>query len=315
MKRSGIMTTSILISLLVGTSVYAVGSGGGGSVKPSDPKPVNSTNTQNTNTTNTNSTSSTTATTSINTNTSAQPEETPTTNESVESTIEFTNDCSEDIWTCDEWSECDNYGNEERTCSLVTDCAIDTATVEPDTHQPCTTLQCGNKTDLRERVACRLNLTPLAMSRELAIQYLPEECRALTDSTEQTVCIERYKSYQPCWGFTSTEERVSCAKDILGLQENIADDIAECTSQECLTDLQDRVYQLIKFRLYELEERSEELAERGANIDDVTNFIVLILNKKGEFNVATTTDQRRQAILDVRDGWNTFLTIVTPDIQ
>lgn len=334
MRRSEIMIITILISLLVGTSVYAVGSGGGGSVKPYDPEPVDSTNTENTNTTTSNtnvntntSNSNSTSTTESNTNTttSIQPEESTTTSEpiivnsnantnTVPTTTE-TKQCTKDIWMCDEWSACDSYGNEERICTLITDCPTDVTSLEPDSHQPCTTLQCGNKTDLRERVACRLNLTPVAMSRELAIQYLPEECRALTDVTEQTACIERYQSYQPCWGFTSTEERVSCAKDILDLQENVTDDIAACDSQECLTDLQDRVYQLIKFRFYELEERSEELAERGANLDDVTDFIVLILNKKSEFNSATTTDQRRQAIIDVRDGWNTFLTKVTPDIQ
>lgn len=336
MKRWKDIVIVLGISLLVGTSVYAVGSGGGGSVRPTDPEPVNSntentnasntntntnasnTNTANTNSTNTNTTSTTTTNTNninINTNASAEPQEIPSTSEPVEPTTQVTNDCTEDIWTCDEWSACDTYGNEERTCTLIKDCATDTATVEPDKYQPCTTLQCGNKTDLRERVACRLNLTPLAMSRELAIQYLPEECRALTDTIEQTACIERYRSYQPCWGFASTEERVSCARDILQLQENIADDIAACESTECLIDLQDRVYQLIKFRFYELEERSEELAERGANIDEVTDFIVLIINKKSEFNAATTTDQRRQAIIDVRDGWNTFLTKVTPDIR
>ncbi len=325
MKKAGMILSTVTLSLVLGVSVYAVGSGGGGSVKPSDPEPVNSTNS--TSTTNNNNSTTSTDTTTTNTTTSTELQATTTTTEPViidsntnsntntTPIVNETNECTKDVWACDDWSACDIYGNEERICTLIEDCVTDTSSVEPDSHQPCTTLQCGNKTDLRERVACRLNLTPLAMARELDIQYLPEECRAMADSYEQTTCIERYRSYQPCWGFTGTAERVSCAKGILGLQENVADDIAACTSQECLVDLQDRVYQLIKFRFYELEERSEELAERGANLDDVADFIVLIINKKSEFNSATTTEQRSQAIIDVRDGWHTFLTKVTPDIQ
>ncbi|MBI4407017.1 MAG: hypothetical protein HY565_00775 [Candidatus Kerfeldbacteria bacterium] len=302
MKKIWLFASCIGLLLAAGTTVYAVGSGGGGSTRKD---------------TNTNTNTEVAPTEPVNTNTvtntnSNPTTETPTTTATTTTSVQ----CDQDVWECDDWSSsCDQYGNEERTCSLVTDCTTDTTTVQPDTFQPCSHLQCGDKPELRDRVSCRLNLTPLAMSRELEIEYLPEECRAITAAAAQATCIERYQSFQPCWEFTTSDERIECAKDVLGLSATLTDDINACASAECLANLQDRVYQLIKFRLYELEERAEELAEQGANLDTVTDFVVLVIEQKIAFNQATSFEQRRQAILAVRAGWQTFVTAVIPDLQ
>lgn len=310
MKRWLIISIYSAVVLGTATTVFAVGSGSG-----STPKPTNSTNSvnpiheldqpTNTNTTNTSTTANTSTANSVN----------PTTTTATD-TPAIISTCEQDSWSCNNWSDsCDNYGNEERRCTLVTDCANDTTTPDPDRYQPCSKLQCGNEPELRDRIYCRLNLTPAAMSRELEIQYLPEECRAITDTDQQAGCIVRYQNYKPCWNFTSTTERVQCARDILKLSPVLADDIKQCADQACLIKLRDQAYQLIKFRLYELEERAEELAEQGANLGAVADFVAVIVNKKIEFNTATTTEQRRQAILDVRTSWQNFITNVTPDLQ
>jgi NADH:ubiquinone oxidoreductase subunit D len=52
----------------------------------------------------------------------------------------------------------------------------------------------------------------------------------------------------------------------------------------------------------------EKLAEDGkADVNLVADFVTLIANKKAEFNNATTNEQRKQAILDVRKAWKEFV--------
>lgn len=299
----------VLLSIfLIIINVQAVGSGSG-----STPKQTETT----TAIPDTEADDLSTTTAPTNTNTITEIDVTSDNPETVNSNVsETTIDCQQDTWQCDDWSDCDSYGNQERYCWLVEDCDLDTTTAEPNIHQPCAELQCGNKITLHDRVWCRLNLTPAAMNRELAIQYLPEECRVLNDTTAQTACIERYKSYQPCWAIDDNAERVDCARSVLNLQPRLADDIRACVGDiSCYRELQAKVYDLIKFRFYELEERAEALAEAGVSLEAVTDFIVLIIEKKLDFNQATTTGQRRQVILDVRTGWQNFITQASQDIQ
>ncbi|RJP43650.1 hypothetical protein C4587_02835 [Candidatus Parcubacteria bacterium] len=173
-------------------------------------------------------------------------------------------------------------------------------------------LRCGNKAALRERVACRLGLSETELRTELEIQYLPEECRALGADSRQS-CVAQYRAFQPCWQMPLGPGRVACGRQVLKLGPVISEEVKICRGKTgteqaiCKADLRERVFSMIKFRFYELEERAEEILENAENKKPLEDFQVLIETKKQEFNAAGSKEERRQIILDVRSGWQKFV--------
>jgi hypothetical protein len=166
---------------------------------------------------------------------------------------------------------------------------------------------------MRERVVCRLGLAPAGMARENELQYLPELCRAQAAGPARDACIALYKDFDLCWSAPSLDERVACAKGVLGLESNIREQMIACLEKEepestvCADKLRQKVYDLVLFRLYDLEERAEDLLERSVPIDAVADLVVEIEQKKIAFKAATTKEARRQAVLDVRAAWLQFV--------
>lgn len=229
--------------------------------------------------------------------------------------------CTKDVWQCSIWSQsCDIYGNHNRTCDLVSDCAA-VSTPPSATTKRCEKLQCGNLSTLRERIFCRLNLAPAGIARELELQYLPEECRALSDNNAQEACEERYESFQPCWSVPAGRQRFDCARNILKLGPIVSGEVKKCqglTGQaraNCSQDLKNKVYDMIKFRLYDLEQRAERLGERGADLGAVADLEAVIEQAKQDLNNAQTFNQRRQIILDASAAWRNFLKTVKDQVQ
>ncbi|MBI3115134.1 MAG: hypothetical protein HYZ09_01405 [Candidatus Kerfeldbacteria bacterium] len=229
--------------------------------------------------------------------------------------------CGEDTWTCGDWSaDCDADGRQERACSLTDDCPA-VATRPPEQFRSCQRLQCGRLATLRERVRCRLNLTPAGLTRELEIEYLPEECRTQAEGDARQACIRYYRGYQPCWSEPVGEGRFACARRVLNIGQSVRELAQACRGQtgqaraDCAGDLQNQVYDLIKFRFYDLEQRAEGLGERGADLDAVADFITTVEGKKQAFDAAPTTAERRQLILNVRQAWRAFLDRVRDQTQ
>ncbi|MBI2667679.1 hypothetical protein HYX17_02815 [Candidatus Woesearchaeota archaeon] len=170
-------------------------------------------------------------------------------------------------------------------------------------------VKCGNLNTIKERVKCRLELKDYELSQEQGLNYLPEECRKLTFRKE---CINRYEQTQKCWKFPVGDERISCVKGNLNLG-NIKNEVALCnikTSRdktECKELIEEKVYNLIKFRFYDLEERAEELINNGVNAELVADFISEIEFKKIEFNEAKTKEEKKEIILEVRKIWIEFI--------
>src|SRR3989338_3408278 len=103
--------------------------------------------------------------------------------------------CTEDTWSCNHWSpECNTNGEETRFCEMTYDCPGYTSP-QPAGIKECGHLQCGNRANVRDRVACRLSLTRAGLAREYELQYLPEECRLIKSETDQRACISRYRSF------------------------------------------------------------------------------------------------------------------------
>jgi hypothetical protein len=229
--------------------------------------------------------------------------------------------CKKDVWSCSNWSaSCDINGNQSRSCSQTFDCP-GVNTPSPATSQRCDHLQCGGLPSLHDRIACRLNLAPGGIARELELQYLPEECRVMTNKQTQENCEELYKSYKPCWDIPAGQQRFDCARGVLKLGPDLSAAIATCKSlsglqqAQCIEQQRKAVFNLIKFRFYDLEQRAEKLGERGASLQAIAVFETFIETKKQAFDQASGHEQRKQIILDVRQAWQNFINEIKDQVK
>lgn len=219
--------------------------------------------------------------------------------------------CRADTWSCEDWAACDANGSQHRDCRLTVDCPA-VQTTKPTTDRQCPELQCDQAT-MRERIICRLGLSPDGIARENEIKYLPELCRAQVEGAARESCIRLYKDFEPCWGAPTYDERVACAKGALGLQANIREQMIVCLEQEepqatvCADELRQKVYDLVLFRFDDLSKRAEGLIDRSVPVDVAADLIVSIEEKKIAFKAATTKEVRRQSVLDVRAAWLDFV--------
>jgi len=181
-------------------------------------------------------------------------------------------------------------------------------------------IKCGNLSTLKERVSCRLDLDKEEQIEELEVYFMPEECRILTKK-EQDYCIDRYHSVQKCWNFPVGNERVSCVKVVMNLgntknEKQSCSNLDENEKSICLTDLQNKVYNLIKWQFYDLEERAEDFMIRGlAKREDAIDFISKTELSKVDFNQAKTKEERKNIILDVRANWKEFVNVVRENLR
>ncbi len=173
-------------------------------------------------------------------------------------------------------------------------------------------LKCGNLAAREERVRCRLNLGEQEYARENELLYLPEECRELTGDRKNN-CINLYKKTQICWEFPVGEPRIQCVRENLNLGRNLSSEIKGCDGRgteraQCISDVREKVFNVIKFRFYDLEERAEKLLEeKKVSQDDVVSLVSKLEEKKVEFNNASTIAQKRAIILEVRQIWREFV--------
>lgn len=259
-------------------------------------------------------------------------------------------DCTGDLWTCSNWSACGRDGYQARTCTAGYDCP-DIVTPKPSERQRCTPsrtttpapspvrrtaptptpaptpvpagesqLVCGNLATLEERVTCRLGLAPEVLERELAAQYLPEECRAISEAITRSTCIARYQSLRPCWSQPIGPLRLACVRGVLGIGD-LAEERARCLRETgtrptaCLWNLRARAYPYITFRFYDLEERAEGLQRIGAPTDLVARFVLTAERAKQDFNAARTTDERVAVIRRVQSAWRDFVQAIPEAVR
>jgi len=173
-------------------------------------------------------------------------------------------------------------------------------------------LLCGEKNTRKERVRCRLNLEKDELEEEYQLRYLPEECKAL-EGDRRVRCINIYKNAQSCWEFNRNAERVSCVQKQLNFS-GISEERRKCnllTGEEkraCVEDFKEKLFTIIKFRFYNLEERAEEfLEEEKASEEDVVNFIDAVEGKKAEFNEASL-ERKKAIVMEVKALWLDFKT-------
>ncbi|MBI5224757.1 hypothetical protein HY989_02715 [Candidatus Micrarchaeota archaeon] len=163
---------------------------------------------------------------------------------------------------------------------------------------------------LKERVKCRLDLPENSQTAKLA--FIPEECRSQIDEKSKTDCIHLYEKLSICNRLDTDANREKCAKNELALGSSIAIEKSNCDALkendrlDCISSLRSKLYSLIKFRFYNLEEHAEKLMEKGANEALVVDFISQLETKKAEFNRASGLSAKKQVIWEVRSIWEEF---------
>ncbi len=169
-------------------------------------------------------------------------------------------------------------------------------------------LKCGGYLSIEDRVACRLQLRE--EQRDEYENFYPEECMAMKDKEK---CLNVYEAVQPCWMKAKGEQRISCVKNAVNVGE-IAGEKAKCAGlkeemrEDCLLLLREKVYAVVKFRLYNLEEEAEELLEKEyLSFADVRDFVVKMELKKSAFNAAQNKNARVKVLLDAREDWRELM--------
>ncbi|GIW66313.1 MAG: hypothetical protein KatS3mg095_0211 [Candidatus Parcubacteria bacterium] len=158
---------------------------------------------------------------------------------------------------------------------------------------------CAKLKTLSERVKCRLSKTEEELSKE---PFLPEECLTLAE-TKRSQCIKLYKAFNQC--FQQESNLDSCALKVIGLKgSNSSEWVKECQGKkeiqkaQCKQNLRNKVLSYIKFYLYNLSYRLEEVKDKN-NIDKIAEFITLIEKSKQDLNKAN--DKMVSTILDKID--------------
>ena len=162
--------------------------------------------------------------------------------------------------------------------------------------------KCSGLLTTKDRVRCRVNL-----DEEDEYNYLPEECRSAVARDE---CISTYKKFQTCFSPEKDSERVGCAKKALGVGdlpiERARCDVIGADNRPCLKKLKERIFSLIKFRIYNLEYKAQEL-KRIASDDIIIDLITDLENKKVEFNSTVTMQEKIDVLNQVKQRWAKFV--------
>ena len=169
--------------------------------------------------------------------------------------------------------------------------------------------KCSTVSTMRDRIKCRLNLT-----EENEYNYLPEECRALVNESRVN-CVANYKKSQSCWVSLRDTERFECAKSAFGLVGTVASQKAACDGltgtnrSSCILKLRDRVDAVVKFRIYNLEEKAQSLMQKGlVSEESATDFVTAMEQQKQNYNEAKTTAEKKTIIIGVQGSWQEFIT-------
>lgn len=164
-----------------------------------------------------------------------------------------------------------------------------------------TNLKCSELRTARERIKCRINL-PF----ETELNYLPEECRELA-GLQRARCVTNYQTVQRCFEFENDVAKVDCAKKNLVLTI-VAEEKSKCANNTtCIDELKGKVFDLVKFRIYNLEYKAQELKEKGVSEELILDFITAAEQKKVEFNNAQTIAEKKQIVQDVIKLWKDFV--------
>lgn len=176
------------------------------------------------------------------------------------------------------------------------------------TAEEAATFKCSAIDSMIERVKCRLQLP-----EENEYDYLPEECRLVVNESRGK-CVSNYKKSQKCWASLKDSERFECARKAFGLagtvtaQKSACDEMTGQNRSDCILQLTDKVDAVVKFRMYNLEEKAQRLMEKElVGIDTVTEFVAAIEQQKQNYNDAKTINEKKSVVAGVQKIWQNFI--------
>jgi hypothetical protein len=167
---------------------------------------------------------------------------------------------------------------------------------------------CDAPSDIRERIRCRVRLPETHEARSLP--YTPEECRRVGGAPRQQ-CLANYDATAFCFTHPADSAREACARGALGLRP-LAEMLEECRARtlaardDCLQGLRTRWFWVIKFRIYNLEYKAQELIERGVSEDLAVDFIALLEQKKIDFTENLDFEPKKRVLREVAQAWAEF---------
>ena len=172
-----------------------------------------------------------------------------------------------------------------------------TKTVLPNKYKNIT---CVNLKNMKERIKCRLSKNETELKKE---PFLPEECRILS-GIEKIECIKLYQSFYKC--FEKRTNLESCVSNIIGLNKN-----KSCLQQKgknltkCQQENRNKLLNYIKFHLYQLSYRIEEVRNINQNkLDEIVNFIYLIEESKKKLNKTNDIDS---ILAKIEEKWEELI--------
>ncbi|MBI2140797.1 hypothetical protein HYU16_00055 [Candidatus Woesearchaeota archaeon] len=176
--------------------------------------------------------------------------------------------------------------------------------------------KCSELTTMKDRIKCRLQL-----KEENEYDYLPEECRAQINESREK-CVSNYKKSQNCWASDKDSERFKCAASAFGLAGTVASQKAICdglTGQnrsDCILQLRDRVDAVVKFKIYNLEDKAQRLMQKGlVSEENVTDFVTAMEQQKQNYNDAKTVAEKKTIVKSVQRLWQAFIAQAKAQIQ
>ena len=162
-------------------------------------------------------------------------------------------------------------------------------------------LKCGGYLQFKDRVLCRMSISD-SEKDEFENKY-PEECSNYNNDDDSDHCWKTYHVVEDCWNFNDRDERMSCVKQQLEIN-TIVDKKEACENDQCMIDLSSKVYDLVKFRIHNLEVEAEEMWKSGSlPLSSFISFLSKVEGAKLEFNQALDNSERKGILMDVRDYW------------
>jgi len=165
-----------------------------------------------------------------------------------------------------------------------------------------------------ERMKCRLSL-PSEVVRK--VTYLPEECR---ENDDKQACLEQYRFFQQCQNEGTDAKRMACMKPKLNISGTVHSILQTCEGKngtqraECVQQIGEAVIKLVKFRMYNLEYKIEELRGMGLGEDKAAEMMAKVQEAKIAFDQAETTAAKIEVVKRLKADWEEFISDASAEL-
>ncbi|MEM4295313.1 MAG: hypothetical protein QXS91_00695 [Candidatus Anstonellales archaeon] len=166
-------------------------------------------------------------------------------------------------------------------------------------------------TTMSARIKCFLSLSDEDVKN---VNYTPEECILKQSETDKNKCIEKYRLFQTCRPKPSTDkEREKCILPKLNISGSVRQEVEMCKSQQrqdliniCMSKIREKVLDMVKFRVYNLVYKAQELKGLGVPEDKVISILEKVNNAKIALEKANSNDERIAILEGLKADWQAF---------